>query len=93
LQRLVHAVPDDVGEAALPAGLAETFGDGPLGGGPRDKLAHVDDRDVREVTRWSHETLLLTSQPEPRFSAECPMASSAEANDPRRMLAVYCSIL
>ncbi len=36
LQRLVHAVPDDVEEAALPAGLAEPLGDGPPGrGAPR----------------------------------------------------------
>jgi hypothetical protein len=57
LQRLVDAVPDDVEEAALPACLAEALGDGPPGGGPRDQAAHVDDRDVREVTYRSHQPL------------------------------------
>ena len=54
LQRLVHAVADDVEEAALPAGLAEPLGDGRLAGAARDQVAHVDDRDVREVALSSH---------------------------------------
>jgi hypothetical protein len=54
LERCVHPVPDDVEEPALAAGLAETFGDGPRAGVARDQFAHLDDRDVREVTLCFH---------------------------------------
>ena len=65
LQRLIHAVTDDVEKTALPARLAKAFGDSLLCRAPRDQVAHVNDRDVREVTRWSHEkTPTSTGQPE-----------------------------
>jgi hypothetical protein len=60
-------MPDDVEEAALPAGLTETVSYGPLGSATREQFAHVDDRDAREVSYLPHEIVLLTSPPEPRL--------------------------
>ena len=63
LQGLVHAVPDGIEEAALPARLPEPRGDCPPAGVAGDQFAHVNDRDVRKVLRLAHETVPLSDQP------------------------------
>src|SRR2546423_852944 len=77
-------MPDDVEEAALTAGLAEALRDGPPGGTRHDQLAHVDDRDVGEVARPSHEASLRATRSEPRLAVpRIPRDSTSDARGPR----------
>src|SRR4029077_14093637 len=58
LEALVHAVPDDIEEATLAAGLPDLRRHCPPPFGASDEFIYVDDRNVGEVVRLPHITLL-----------------------------------
>src|SRR4051794_36769952 len=80
----------DVEEPGLPAGLPEPPGDDLLTGSAGDQIAHVDDRDVREVDR--HGSILTSSWIPSRKCIQSPTVEHARIERPcagSRFIRVY----
>src|SRR5207244_4775695 len=64
LQVLIDAVPNDVEKATRATCLANLCRDRALAGSAGDEVAHVDDRDVRELRGLRHGTESFCARPQ-----------------------------